>query len=457
MSKKKQSSQNESDIKLIRKANEFVEARYKFDIWETRVFAYMLTLIHYSDTDFAEYKINVGDIISEFNLSRAGSVYEEIKKASEKLLSKKVQIERISPSGAVEILDTYLVVSTSRPKKEQKDNYIKLSFHPSLKPFLIELKERYLVYDIRNILSLTSIYSIRLYELLKQYQKIGSRHFSVVEIKSLLSIDPNEYVLYGHFKQRVLKKAQKDLLEHTDIYFTFEEETEKKKVFAITFRIFENKKNQRVNLSQGDSEGDVEHDSIDANQLDAIAKIYNKVSDYVSKAVVSKWVKEVSIEHIENAIAYTFNHIESGKKVENIGGFLNKMVYTPNLFNKYKEKKENVTPRVKKREDVKNQVEGKLEILQQLREDFEETMSRLEVEILENDGNIANLLVTQVKANQFYDNRKTFEENMERDSIKGLKGALLQELSPVYAQTFEEFAKKISDIKDELKSLGHRE
>ena len=122
MSKKKQSSQNESDIKLIRKANEFVEARYKFDIWETRVFAYMLTLIHYSDTDFAEYKINVGDIISEFNLSRAGSVYEEIKKASEKLLSKKVQIERISPSGAVEILDTYLVVSTSRPKKEQKDN-----------------------------------------------------------------------------------------------------------------------------------------------------------------------------------------------------------------------------------------------------------------------------------------------------------------------------------------------
>ena len=87
--KKQVSVVDSSDIKLIRKANEFVEARYKFDIWETRVFAYMLTLIKYNDIDFAEYEINVGDIVKEFDLNRGGLVYDEIKKASEKLLSKK--------------------------------------------------------------------------------------------------------------------------------------------------------------------------------------------------------------------------------------------------------------------------------------------------------------------------------------------------------------------------------
>jgi plasmid replication initiation protein len=109
----------------------------------------------------------------------------------------------------VEIVDTYLVVSTARPKEATKDNYIKLRFHSDLKPFLLELKQRYLVYDIRNILSLTSIYSVRLFELLKQYQKIGKRRFELDELKSLLSIEPNEYALYGHFKERVIKKLRK--------------------------------------------------------------------------------------------------------------------------------------------------------------------------------------------------------------------------------------------------------
>ena len=89
-SKKTQNTESvQSDIKLIRKANELVEARYKFDIWETRVFAYMLTLIKANDTDFNEYKINTGDIVREFNLHDSGLVYDSIKKAGEKSVSSK--------------------------------------------------------------------------------------------------------------------------------------------------------------------------------------------------------------------------------------------------------------------------------------------------------------------------------------------------------------------------------
>lgn len=161
----------ESDIKLIRKANELVEARYKFDIWETRVFAYMLTLIRHNDVDFREYEINAGDIVKEFKLHDSGLVYDSIKAAGEKLLDKKVGIIRTTEDGRKEQFTTHLVASTATP--EEKGDYIKLSFHPALKPFLLELKERYLVYDIRNILSLTSIYSVRLFELLKQYQKLA--------------------------------------------------------------------------------------------------------------------------------------------------------------------------------------------------------------------------------------------------------------------------------------------
>ena len=451
--KKQVSVVDSSDIKLIRKANEFVEARYKFDIWETRVFAYMLTLIKYNDIDFAEYEINVGDIVKEFDLNRGGLVYDEIKKASEKLLSKKVQIERTTPSGVVEILDTYLVVSTARPKEATKDNYIKLSFHSALKPFLVELKQRYLVYDIRNILSLSSIYSIRLFELLKQYQKIRKRRFQIDELKLLLSIEPNEYALYGHFKDRIIKKAQKDLLEHTDIYFEFAEETEKKKVFAITFYIFDNKKNQRVKVVSQKEEKPFAKATEKGIDDAIINSIFEKVNKYVSKLQVKKWIKEVSVEQIENAITYTVNYINAGNKVGNIGGFLNTMVHTPNLFDKFEEKKTKVKKATKKQQDTSSQIDIKIAEMQQVQIDLEIATRELESNIFSKDPSLHQTIISKIQANPFYDPKKTVEQNLQRDSIRGLQGAILQGMFPEYNLLLKQFDKKIKAIREEIEAL----
>jgi plasmid replication initiation protein len=457
MPRKKQLPITDSDIKLIRKANEFVEARYKFDIWETRVFAYMLTLIKYSDTDFAEYKINVGDIVREFGLNKGGFVYEEIKKASEKLLSKRVQIERITAEGITEIVDTYLVVSTARPKEATKDNYIKLRFHSDLKPFLIELKQRYLVYDIRNILSLTSIYSIRLFELLKQYQKIGKRRFAVDELKSLLSIEPDEYTLYGHFKDRIIKKAQKDLLQHTDIYFEFEEETEKKKVFALTFYIYDNEKNQRVTLENIPVVEITAKKPLKTTPEDVLLNtIFEKVNKFVSKRQVKKWVQELPIEQIENGITYTINYVNAGNEIKNIGGFLNTMVYTPNLFDKYEEKKTTVKKITKKQQTINTQIATQKQVLEDVQAELIAKLSELEGYLLSQDKLLMTTIHKKLKNNLFYDVHKTLEENLQKDSIKGLKGAILEELSPEYKALCRQYEAKLRTIKDELYSLGYR-
>ena len=450
MLRKKQVSVVDNDIKLIRKANEFVEARYKFDIWETRVFAYMLTLIKYNDTDFTEYEINVGDIVKEFDLNRGGLVYDEIKKASDKLLSKKVQIERTTPEGVVEILDTYLVVLTARPKEASKENYIKLSFHSALKPFLIELKERYLVYDIRNILSLSSIYSIRIFELLKQYQKIGKRRFQIDELKSLLSIAPNEYTLYGHFKDRIIKKAQKDLLEHTDIYFEFVEEAQKKKVFAITFHIFENKKNQRVKVVSQKEEKAFEK-ATEKNVDDTVVNsIFEKVNKYVSKSQVKKWVKEVSVEQIEDAITYTINYVNAGYKVNNIGGFLNTMVHTPNLYDKFESRKTKVKRVIKKQHDSLPEFTAKMDEIEQQQKEFDITTRELEDSIFSKDPSLYQTIISKIQVNQFYDHKKSVEQNLQRDSIKGLRGAILREMFPEYNLMSSQFNKKMKALGEEL-------
>lgn len=104
------------------------------------------------------------------------------------------------------------------------------------------------MYDIRNILKLTRPYSIRIYELLKQYEKIGRRSFDVENLKLILGILPGEYKLYGHFKDKVILKAQSDLVAETDISFSVRRGRKRgKKVVGLTFFIHSNNSRRHEN------------------------------------------------------------------------------------------------------------------------------------------------------------------------------------------------------------------
>lgn len=53
-------------------------------------------------------------------------------------------------------------------------------------PYLLQLKERFTRYELKNILYFKNKYSIRIYELLKQYEKIGKREINIKELRGYL-------------------------------------------------------------------------------------------------------------------------------------------------------------------------------------------------------------------------------------------------------------------------------
>ena len=57
-----------SGIALIKKSNDLIEARYKFDVWETRFFLTVLSKIHKDDEEFETYRIYYKEIIKTFGL-----------------------------------------------------------------------------------------------------------------------------------------------------------------------------------------------------------------------------------------------------------------------------------------------------------------------------------------------------------------------------------------------------
>jgi hypothetical protein len=317
-----------NDTVLIRKANDLVEARYKFDIWETRLFLKMLTMIRSDDKDFYEYKIYINDLIKDFQLENNKDTYQRVKDGARKLMTKIIRV-LVKDEGNMVELETPIIGAVKKTLDEGDGSYIKLAFFPEMKQFLLELKNRYLVYDFKNVSNLPSPYYVRIYELLKQYEKIGERRFTVTELKEILGIT-SEYKLYGHFKNKILDKAQAKLEEHTDINFTYKEVKKGRSIEGLVFYIHTNRVKPTVATATIHPEALTDFEEIieeeeDLMELDSVFQSYfERLNGWwgIGKEVFVKKVGDKTAADIDKAINFTKERIKAGKANNPAGIFL---------------------------------------------------------------------------------------------------------------------------------------
>lgn len=119
-----------------------------------------------------------------------------------------------------------------------ENGVIEYSFDERLKPYLLELKDNFTSYQLKNILSLKKIYSIKLYELLLQNLTIGKRTIEIIDLRALLNI-PDGYT--NKDIVRLVKDVQKELGEKTDINFLFKPIKKIREFVALEFDIKQTK------------------------------------------------------------------------------------------------------------------------------------------------------------------------------------------------------------------------
>jgi plasmid replication initiation protein len=244
-------------------------------------------MIHTEDKDFQIYRFSISEFIRDFGI-RHKDVYKEIRKVTDSLLKKIVTLPMVE-NGKEKIFKTTLV-SSFKYDVDGK-GYIESTFRPELKPFLLELKGRFLMYDMRNILKM-SVPSIRIYELLKQYQKIGKRLFLLVELKEKLGV-ADKYSRYYNFKMKVIVPAQKHLAKHSDIRFDFEElKGVWKWIERIRFLIHANGKEEKVTEKTT---------NIPLWNTEAYSSLINK---WISEKVAKKLTKKHEGQYILDSLHY---------------------------------------------------------------------------------------------------------------------------------------------------------
>jgi plasmid replication initiation protein len=296
-------------IILIKKANNLVESKYKFDIWETRFFLSVLANIRREDTDAEVYRIRYKDIIKIFSL-KSGDSYALLRDAAKALMSKSVQINYeengIERTKEVHLIGTIDYLREGHRKVADIGNheYIDVTIQQEMRPFLLQLSKNFTAYDLRNITKL-SVYAIRLYELLKQYETFGVRTLSIDEMKAMFQVE-EQYALYADFYRWVIKPSEGEINKHTDLtIMDVEKLKEGRKVVALRFK-FRAKTAQELTKLRGGPLQETLFDSLSSPQ---IVEISAEMPEKVKVVVLT----EKAVEEQKKAVN------EQGKAVENKG------------------------------------------------------------------------------------------------------------------------------------------
>lgn len=216
-------------LNKVDKKYELIGARYKLSLLEQKLVLSIISKIRPSDADFMHYQIPINEL--DFLVDNEN--HKRLRPACKSLMSKPLEIWNDEEDWIMFNWFSHI---------KYKNGLLECSISPKLKPYLIQLKKNFKSYDLRYILNMESTYSIRIYELLKQWEKIGYKIYNLEELQDILQV-PDSFKRYDNFKRKVLQIAGLELAKHSDIYFDFEEIKHGRKVVEIKFRIFKNKHN----------------------------------------------------------------------------------------------------------------------------------------------------------------------------------------------------------------------
>ncbi len=214
---------------IVTQSNHLVEARYNLSLGEQRLILAMIAKIQPDDEDFKPYHISIAELADFLGVAK-GSAYSECKKITKSLLGRVLEITETG-----RLLQTHWVSSADYI---DGTGVVNLSFDPLLKPYLLQLQGNFTSCKFEMLLSFKSQYTIRLYTLLKQYERLKEREIELELLRDMLGLSKTLYTEYKNFKQCILMPVKNELAQKADFYFEFDEIKYGRRVGAIRFRIF---------------------------------------------------------------------------------------------------------------------------------------------------------------------------------------------------------------------------
>jgi plasmid replication initiation protein len=294
---------------FVTKSNKLIEANYKLGVIEQKIILCLASNIQPTDSDFKTYTLPIKEFTRLLGL-KGSPKYKDLRDITKELMQKVFEI-RINKK-------VIQVAWLSFVAYNESEGTIDIRFDPFLRPYLLELKREFTSYKLENVVKLKSTYAIRIYELLKQYEKIQERTFLLKDLRKLLGAE-DIYPAYGNFKQRVLMPAQKELKAKTDISFKLEEIKNGRRVIKIKFII------ESVKQNKGEQLNLFEENLEEFKQVNSFATRVKKLGllmgAQITDEIIQSWGK-----YGEENVLLLMEKIQDRKDINNPIGYITKVL-----------------------------------------------------------------------------------------------------------------------------------
>lgn len=230
---------------LIVKANKLIEAAYRLTMAEQRLLLAVIAQIDSRPTGDSVHDVNfevsASQITDLYEIPLKQS-YELMRDAAERIAERWVVIQHPDPdTPALAYTRTRWISAIDYLPSEGR---IRLYLAPKIVPYLTQLAGEFARYKLKHVSAMTSIYAVRLYELLIQWQMQGEREVPVDWLRERFVV-PEQYTRIFDLKRRVVEPAVEQINAHSNLWVRWSQRKVGRVVVAFQFQ-FGLKANQPV-------------------------------------------------------------------------------------------------------------------------------------------------------------------------------------------------------------------
>ena len=217
---------------VVVKSNRLIQqSRFALSTQQQKIILFIISQIQPYDEELKLYEFKITDFCKVCGIEPHGDNYTMLKHQIKTISDKSLWIER---EDGTETLVRWI----EKPYIDKHSGTVRIKLDEDMKPYLIQLRERFTEYELIYTLNFKSKYSIRMYEYLKSihYKKLKP-YTQTLTIDKFQKIVGSAYAEFKDFHTRVLKPAQKEINQYSDIVFDYELIKEGRKTTAITITI----------------------------------------------------------------------------------------------------------------------------------------------------------------------------------------------------------------------------
>ncbi len=218
----------------VTKSNLLIDASYRLNVQAQKLVLACLSKIDSRPDSEPKKEIKLTAIeFSELMGIDIKNAHRELYKAADALFKSSILLRD-------EHEETELYWIQKKVKKLRGEGAVTLVWSDEVLRYICQLKSRFTSYKLRNIASLQSGHSIRLYELLMRFNATNSRVIALDDFRSALGLE-GKYPQFKELNKFVIKLAVEELNQRSDLVITYETLKKGRTVTALAFTFKQNK------------------------------------------------------------------------------------------------------------------------------------------------------------------------------------------------------------------------